>query len=82
LFKDSEKCSDAEVCLLLADILRIASEVCAGMAHLASLKYVHRDLAARNVMLNGDLVAKVGDFGLCRLASESLYIQKVCLNST
>ncbi|KAI6214265.1 hypothetical protein M3Y94_00247100 [Aphelenchoides besseyi] len=72
----SERCEEVDVCLLLIDLLRIASQVCAGMVHLSSLKFVHRDLAARNVMLTSDLTAKVGDFGLCRLAADSLYTQK------
>ncbi|KAI6236293.1 Protein tyrosine kinase [Aphelenchoides besseyi] len=38
----SERCEEVDVCLLLIDLLRIASQVCAGMVHLSSLKFVHR----------------------------------------
>ncbi|KAH7712809.1 Proto-oncogene tyrosine-protein kinase FER [Aphelenchoides avenae] len=34
---------------------------------------VHRDLAARNILLAEGLVAKVGDFGLARNASDNVY---------
>ncbi|KAI6187301.1 Protein kinase domain-containing protein [Aphelenchoides besseyi] len=72
----SERCNEVDVCLLLTDLLRIASQVCAGMVHLSSLGFVHRDLAARNVFLTDDLTAKIGDFGLCRLTADALYTQK------
>ena len=35
-----------------------------GMSYLESHFLVHRDLAARNVLLDGNLRAKVADFGL------------------
>jgi serine/threonine protein kinase len=36
---------------------------------------IHRDIAARNVLLAGkrDLDAKVADFGMARLLTESVY---------
>jgi serine/threonine protein kinase len=36
------------------------------MKYLAALKFIHRDLAARNVLVDGNLEAKVCDFGLGR----------------
>ncbi|XP_055938725.1 ephrin type-B receptor 1-B-like isoform X1 [Argiope bruennichi] len=40
--------------------------IAAGMQYLAEMNYVHRDLAARNVLVNGNLVCKIADFGLSR----------------
>uniref|UniRef100_A0A183VFV7 Protein kinase domain-containing protein n=2 Tax=Toxocara canis TaxID=6265 RepID=A0A183VFV7_TOXCA len=41
--------------------------------YLSARNYVHRDVAARNVLLTKRLVAKVGDFGLCRYLDQALY---------
>jgi len=51
----------------------MASEIAAGMEHLASKHFIHRDLAARNVLLSvgreKSVVCKVADFGLSRGAN-------------
>lgn len=48
----------------------VYSDVCEGMEYLESKKLVHRDLAARNVLISGDSVAKVSDFGLTKVDSK------------
>eukprot|EP00039_Didymoeca_costata_P032338 m.37383 g.37383 ORF g.37383 m.37383 type:complete len:1282 (+) comp9309_c0_seq1:436-4281(+) len=49
-----------------AEHAHIAKQICAGMSHLEKLKFIHMDLAARNVLLAGNTVCKVADFGLTR----------------
>ena len=41
--------------------------------YLSSKGCIHRDIAARNVLVTAGKVAKVSDFGLCRLPDESTY---------
>jgi serine/threonine protein kinase len=45
--------------------MQIALQVCSGLIYLSKMKYIHRDIASRNVLLTENLVAKLGDFGLC-----------------
>ncbi|XP_056019750.1 ephrin type-B receptor 1-B-like isoform X4 [Ostrea edulis] len=40
--------------------------IASGMRYLSNMGYIHRDLAARNILINGNLVCKVADFGLSR----------------
>lgn len=54
--------------------LRIAFDTVNGMNYLATKGFIHRDLAARNVLLDGDLRAKVSDFGRSRDVSETFKI--------
>ncbi len=44
-------------------LLSLALDTAKGFAYLQEQKYVHRDLACRNVLVGGDFVAKIGDFG-------------------
>ena len=46
------------------ELLKIADEVCIGMAYLASQRFVHKDLALRNCIVGYDGVTKVASFGL------------------
>ncbi len=46
------------------ELLKIADEICLGMAYLSSQQYVHKDLALRNCIRGQDGVAKVANFGL------------------
>uniref|UniRef100_A0A914V2D8 Protein kinase domain-containing protein n=1 Tax=Plectus sambesii TaxID=2011161 RepID=A0A914V2D8_9BILA len=43
------------------------------MDFLSSKGYIHRDVAARNVLVDENKVAKIGDFGLCRLMDTATY---------
>ena len=59
--------------LSLEQLLNVASQAVAGVAHLASRKFVHRDIAARNCLVGGDdvgdeanYVVKIADFGMAK----------------
>lgn len=56
--------------LVSTQLIKLAMQVASGMAYLAEKNCIHRDLAARNVLVKGDLVCKITDFGLARLLEE------------
>ncbi|XP_072993674.1 U-box domain-containing protein 33-like isoform X1 [Typha latifolia] len=54
--------------------IRIAAEVCSALIFLHSSKpqcIVHGDLKPANILLDANCVSKLGDFGICRLLSQS-----------
>ena len=46
------------------DLLRMVTQVAAGMSYLAEKKITHRSLCARNVLLSTGLQVKVYNYGL------------------
>ncbi len=44
--------------------LEMGRQICSGLAYLHEMNYVHRDVAARNVLIDGNDVLKISDFGL------------------
>ncbi|XP_078681698.1 high affinity nerve growth factor receptor-like [Branchiostoma floridae x Branchiostoma belcheri] len=52
--------------LLLSDVLRYAVHISRALGELRRLPIAHGDVAARNVLISGDDIAKLTDFGLAR----------------
>ncbi len=59
--------------------IEIVKDIVRGMAYLEHYKVIHGDLAARNILLTNykdTLIAKVGDFGMGKVSSNSVYYSK------
>ncbi len=52
-------------------VYRIALDVTYGLLHLHQANIIHRDLKTLNVLLDGELRARVTDFGLSKVKSET-----------
>jgi serine/threonine-protein kinase len=52
-----------------ADVLRIARDVCRGLAYAHHQGVIHRDLTPDNILLHSDGSAVISDFGIARAVS-------------
>ena len=53
--------------------IHFAAGIAAGMAYLASRRFVHRDLASRNVLVDAADAPKIADFGMSRELDSAAY---------
>jgi serine/threonine protein kinase len=44
--------------------IEMSRQICSGLSYLHEMNYVHRDIAARNVLIDGNDVLKISDFGM------------------
>ncbi|KAG5673688.1 hypothetical protein PVAND_003712 [Polypedilum vanderplanki] len=56
--------------LELKQMLRMCSDISAGMQYLESKNCIHRDLAARNCLIGSENIVKISDFGMSREEEE------------
>ncbi|XP_042442040.1 U-box domain-containing protein 33-like [Zingiber officinale] len=73
--EDRLTCADNTPPLTWQARVRIASEICLALIFLHSCKplgVVHGDLKPANILLDANLVSKLGDFGICRLLDQSI----------
>ena len=62
--------------------LTISNDIALALSFLHSNDIIHRDLSSNNVLMIGNSRAKVTDFGMVKLAGESLQATRVSLTQT
>ena len=62
--------------------VNISHDVALALSFLHSNKVIHRDLSSNNVLLRGNVLAKVTDFGMARLADINPQLQATSFTST
>ena len=63
-----QTCREKKFTLTLIEQLKFCVQIAAGMAYLASNRFIHMDLAARNCLVRANNIVKIADFGLvCQL---------------
>ncbi|CAJ0932662.1 unnamed protein product, partial [Mesorhabditis belari] len=59
-----------------SDLLPIAWQISDALLYLSGKKIIHRDVAVRNVLITGQNLAKLADFGLCRESNSLFYTSR------
>lgn len=54
------------------DYIQIALDIAYGLAFLHSKKIVHRDIKSLNILINGSFRAKISDYGLSHIKSDTM----------
>jgi hypothetical protein len=55
-----------------AEVIRIVSGICSGLAHAHDSGIIHRDIKPANILLDLNANPKIGDFGLARPADRQI----------
>ncbi|CAJ0954304.1 unnamed protein product, partial [Mesorhabditis belari] len=76
LLRKSKRDDDSQDRLTNDDLVPLAWQISDALNYLATQNMIHRDVAARNVLFSDDKMAKLSDFGLCRLSNELFYKTK------
>lgn len=53
------------------EAVRLVTEICSGLAHAHDNGIIHRDIKPANILLDSDVHAKIGDFGLASSSEQS-----------
>ncbi len=67
--RELQEMIDGKRRLLITDALNIAIQVAAGLSYAHQRGIVHGDIKPSNIMVLGDNLAKIADFGIARMAS-------------
>ncbi|PIK53492.1 putative interleukin-1 receptor-associated kinase 4 [Apostichopus japonicus] len=68
-------CEDNKPPLSWKSRVSIATAAAKGINFLHEMKYVHRDIKSANILLDGNLIPKIADFGLVRKLNDEVLLE-------
>jgi NIMA (never in mitosis gene a)-related kinase len=57
------------------------TQICLGLKHIHDRKIIHRDLKGQNIFLTKSGMVKVGDFGICKILSNTKALAKTVVGT-